>query len=72
MSGGPSRFEPAHIEVFMGGDFVLGQPRTVGELRQALREFEVELSGWGDDREISEVHVHNEKIRVTLREGIPQ
>ncbi len=31
-----------------------------------------ELAGWGDETVISEVHVHNGNIDVTLRDGIPQ
>ena len=72
MGDSPSRFEPHHVEVFMGGDFDVGQPRTVRELRQALREFDAELAGWGDDLELNEVEVHGGTIRVTLKDGIVQ
>lgn len=72
MGDGSSRFEPRHVEVFVGGDFDVGQPRTVRDFRQALREFDTELSSWGDDQEIAEVHVHNGKIQVTLKDGVVQ
>ena len=60
------------MTTFAGGTFDLGRPRTVGELRGALAEMDKELAGWGDETVISEVHVHNGNIDVTLRDGIPQ
>ena len=67
-----AKFDHSTVEVFMGGDFHLGQPKTVGELRRILREVDQELSGWGDGTEISEVWATKGQIRVTLSEGIVQ
>jgi len=66
------RFQPAEVRTFAGGTFTFENPRTVGQLREALRQMDLELDGWGDEMEISEVHVHNGKIDVTLAKGIPQ
>lgn len=64
-------FTPSLIELFMGGDFQLGRPRNVGELRRTLQAFQDELAGWGDETEISEVHAAKGEIQVTLTKGIP-
>lgn len=63
-------FQELTVEVFMGGDFHLGRPSTVGELRQRLREMEKELEGWGDTTEISEVWAAKNVIQVNLKHGI--
>lgn len=64
-------FKPCHIEVFMGGDFRLdNNPKTVGELRKWIKDMDEELSGWGNETEISEVHIHQGQIAITLTEGI--
>lgn len=64
-------FDPLTVEVFMGGDFRLGAPSTVGELRRLLQQFDKELATWGDAKELSEVWTTRDTIRVTLKEGIP-
>ena len=64
-------FQPLKVEVFMGGDFRLGAPSTVGELRRLIQEFDQELATWGDEKELSEVWSPRDTIRVTLKEGIP-
>ena len=70
----PMRFDESYTEMFMGGDFDLGSPRTVGELRAALEAMDDELKGWGEDTEIAEIHLdqQDQKIRVLLDEGIVQ
>lgn len=66
-----SHFSPIKVEVIMGGEFCLGQPQTVGELRRLLQAFDKELADWGDEAEIGEVWTTRETIRVTLKTGIP-
>jgi hypothetical protein len=69
------RFTPDTTEMFNGGDFDLGRPRTLGELRAALQVMEKEMSTWGDDNtKIAEIHLDQkcQLIRVLLDEGIPQ
>lgn len=67
-------FKENTTEVFMGGEFSLERPQTVKELRATLAAMDKELAGWGDEREISEVHLRSEsqEIEVTLSKGIPQ
>ena len=65
-------FNPIHIEMFMGGDFRLGNHRTVGALRDALKAMDTELAEWGDDHELAEVVVVRNGIQVTLKDGIPR
>lgn len=64
-------YTPIKLEVVMGGEFHLGQPQTVGELRQLLQAFDKELADWGDEKELSEVWTTRGTIRVTLKTGIP-
>lgn len=64
-------FKPIEVAVFMGGDFDLGRPQTVGELRRILAAMDEELAGWGDD-EAKIAEVWGTVIRVTLEEGIAQ
>lgn len=68
------RFEPSHVEVFMGGEFDLGRPKTVAELRAVLQQMDKELEGWGDDQTITELWLDREKqvIRVDIEPGLPQ
>lgn len=66
-------FNPTYIRTFMGGDFNLGRPTTVGELREALKELDQELAGWGgDDVKISELAIVKDKIHITLVEGVAE
>ena len=71
-SGATLKFEAQHIEVFMGGEFTLDNYSTVRAFRAALRAWDRELAGWGDDQQIAEVCVHQGKIQVTLKGGIPR
>lgn len=66
------QIRPVNILVFMGGNFTLDQPRTIRELREQLQEMDRELAGWGDDAEVNTVVIHDGKIQVTLRNGLPQ
>lgn len=64
-------FDPNYIKVFVGGRMRLPHPQTVGELRQWLKDFDKELSTWGDDQEVSSVDVVDKHyIEVNLKEGI--
>lgn len=63
-------FTPIRIRLFMGGNFDLGRPKTVGELREALKEIDAELASWGDIVAISEVALVKDKIQVTLQDGV--
>lgn len=65
-------FGPIYIRTFMGGDFQLGRPQTVKELREAFRDIDQELAGWGDDVAISDVAIVKDHIRITLKEGIQE
>lgn len=67
-----AKFSPSTVEVFMGGDFHLGQPKTVRGLRKVLADMDKELAGWGDDTEIAEVWTDHGKVLVTLKAGIAQ
>lgn len=68
------KFTPLHIRAFMGGDFVIGQPKTVAALRKALREIDEELATWGDATEVNDIHLDSRKqnIQVNLKHGLPE
>jgi hypothetical protein len=65
------KFNKCNVETFMGGDFKLDNPRTVGQLKYQLQGIITELDGWGNE-ELSECFFHNDALRVTLTEGIVQ
>lgn len=65
-------FKPQHIRTFMGGDFNIGQPGTVKDLRKLLGDIDKELEGWGDDLEIAETHLADGTIRITLTTGVAE
>jgi hypothetical protein len=67
-----AEFNPIHIRTFMGGDFNLGRPKTVGELREAIKDIDKELARWGDEVVIAEVAIVTGTIHVTLQDGVPE
>jgi len=60
--------EDHHIKKFIGTTYDVGQPRTIGQLRDVLRELVDDLPH-DDDLVISEI---NGSIDYTLEDGIVQ
>ena len=68
-----SGFKPSYVSTFMGGEFDLGKPRTVGELKVVLEGIISEIDGWGpSETELCEFEVMRDRIIVSLKEGIVQ
>lgn len=63
--------EDYYISVFMGTDYQIENPKTIGELKNKLEEIIGDLP---EDKtlKISEFHVLSGKIGYILEDGIPQ
>lgn len=66
-------FKPApNVQVFMGGDFVFTTNKSsLDDLKQFFRDALHELDGWGGNQDLY-VHMKDDRISVTLCEGITQ
>jgi hypothetical protein len=65
--------EAEKVQVFMRGDFSFNPPpKTVEDLKTQLQSWVKELDTWDKNAEIVEIHMHNNKMQVTLAEGIVQ
>jgi hypothetical protein len=69
--GGISMFEKETIPLFMGGKFSMpNKPQNVIELLGIFKEWTEEVETWEQNAKISEVHISESVIEVTLEDGI--
>ena len=60
-----------YVKVFMGTDYEIGNPETIGHLKKVSEEI---ISDLPDDNslEIAETSLYHDKLIYTLKEGIVQ
>ena len=59
------------VQTWVGADYVIKQPATIGELKAILRAIVDDLPD-DDSLEISDLFLHRNTLGVTLTEGIMQ
>ena len=63
--------EDFYVKTFMGTDYDLGQPETIGELKKTL-EYIINDLPTDNSLEIAQVHAHKNKLEYILVDGIAQ
>ena len=64
-------FEKETIPLFMGGKFSIpDKPQNVIDLLSIFKEWTEEVATWKQNAKISEVHISESGIEVTLEDGI--
>ena len=61
-----------NIEIYMGTDYDIGRPETIGQFKGALEQILDDIKELDDSLKVSEVYMRETTLYFTLEEGIVQ